>query len=153
MSEDDYEPASELIAAIAMQERRVLCFLLTHRTTAEPIAKAAGLNVEHFQQDDYRIIYAGWEVACEEKLSQVRTLSLIRRGLQEEGLWDPSAIRASTGMRHSDATLAAMACTPVTKEELADAFAAVGIEGDWHAFVIARHINALVGVYAMGVCV
>lgn len=139
-----YDAAVELSAAIAAEERRVLCMLLTHRRTAEPIVRAAGLSVAHFAQDDHRLIFAGWLVACENDLATLMTLRVIRRALREAALWDPSTPRESEGMHHSDATLAAMACTPMSVEEFGTSRRAVGWDGDWTAFTIARHVNALV---------
>lgn len=137
---DTYDLAAELFEALAHQERRTLSFLLTHRKFAEQFVRAGGLKMEHFEQDDHRLIFAAWEVACEEDLPLPCLLKLARWALQAEHFWDEKAIRTETGMRHSNATLAAMATVSPTKEEYRDAMAAVGENGDWLAYIIARNI-------------
>ena len=124
----------------AALERRVLGLLLARRRTARPIATAAGLRVGHFGQDDHRLIFAAWLVACEHDLPLIELLKLARRALQSEGLWDEAAPAGSTGMRHSDATLAGLA-TPFGNDFRADV-----------AHVVARHVVALVeAAEALGV--
>lgn len=131
-----------LFVALAAQERRVLHLLLPNRRLAASIVKAAGLAVHHFAQDDHKLIFAGWLVACEHDLPIVRTLRLIRRALQETGLWDDETPMDSQGMRHSDETLATLGVHRMTEEELDEAVGRGPEDGLRRA--IARHIVALV---------
>jgi hypothetical protein len=103
--------------ALAAQELRVLNLLLAHRRFAAPIASAAGLRISHFSQDDHRLIFAAWEVACERDLTLVQTLQLARHALQAEQLWDDDTPIGSMGMRHSEATLVNLALARATPEE------------------------------------
>lgn len=133
---------SELFVALAAQERRVLNLLLGHRKIAEPIARAAALETRHFEQDDHRLIFAGWQVACEEDLPHLHTLSLIVRALREAGLWDDTTPRGSNGMRHSFATVVEVGNAVVTDEEIDDQIGRG--EGDGLRRGITRQVVALV---------
>jgi hypothetical protein len=133
---------AEMFVALAAQERRVLNLLLGHRKIAEPIVRAAGLEMRHFEQDDHRLIFAGWLVACEDDLTHLHTLSVVCRALREAGLWDDATPRGSDGMRHSFATVLEIGNAAITDEELQDM---VGNgNGDGLRRGIARQVCALV---------
>jgi hypothetical protein len=135
--------ASALYVALSAQERRVLRLVLPNRRAASPIVRAAGLEVRHFSQDDHRLIFAGWQVACEHDLPLIDTLRLIRSALESAGLWDADAPAGSGGMVHSDAMLARLGTHEVTDEEL-DYAVGWGPSTDPLTRAIARHVVALV---------
>jgi hypothetical protein len=133
-----------IFISLAHQERLVLNLLLTHRRLSAPIAAAAGLDVWHFAHDDHRLIFAGWQVACEHGLEHVRTLRLIRAALRAESLWDDAVPAESSGILHSDATLARLGTRRMTEEERDYACGRGPDRPDAVERAIARHIVALV---------
>jgi hypothetical protein len=123
----------------------VLNLLLAHRRFAAPIANAAGLGIGHFSQDDHRLIFGAWLVACEHDLTLVQTLRLARRALQAERLWDDDTPAGSFGIRHSDATLAQLATARAIREEANWTRGGDASDScDLLARSIARHVVALV---------
>lgn len=134
---------ADIFLALAHQERRVLSLLIPNRRVAAPIAQAAGLEVWHFAQDDHRLMFSGWQVACEHDLGLVPTLRLIRRALQADGYWDDRAPADSSGVLHSDATLARIGTRGMTEEELECACGRSAVH-DPLGRAIARHVVALV---------
>jgi hypothetical protein len=136
-------PIYSACLAAAGIEWRVLNLLLPHRRLSAAIVAAAGLTIDHFQQDDHRLLYAAWLIATERDLPLVTTLRLARRALQAAGLWDPMTPAGSTGMRHSDRTLAAIGTHHTTREEL-DHAAGRGPDADPLPMAIARHVVALI---------
>jgi hypothetical protein len=144
MTHDEYYLAAQFSEAVAKQERRVLGLLLTERRLSTPIVQSAGLNVSHFEHDDHRLIFAGWLVACEMDLPLINMLRLIRRALIAAGWWDAAAQPNEGSVWHSDATLARLASTSLSKSDYLDSMTAVGWEGDWLAYAIARNVTALV---------
>lgn len=136
-------PVHAVCLALATQERRVLQLIVPHRKLSSPIVAAAGLTVDHFGQDDHRLIFAAWLVAHDHDLSVVATLHLARRALHAAGLWDGTALAASSGMLHSDATLARLGVHRLTPEEL-DHAVGRGPDADPLPRAIARHVVALI---------
>jgi hypothetical protein len=106
-SDADREVA-EIVDGMAAQERRVLELIVPNRHQAAPIVAAAGLQMAHFGQEDHRLIFAGWQLACESNLSLVSQLSLARRALMAAGYWDPSALALAGSPTRSSRTSRAM---------------------------------------------
>lgn len=132
---------ADILASLAEQELYVLSLLHTHRKAAEPIVAAARLEMKHFTQDDLRLVFAGWLVACEEDLSKLQILKLIRAALREAGFWNPEAGACEKGFSWSDARLAKLASAAATDEEISDI---VSGEPQGLERAIARNVVALV---------
>ncbi len=102
------------------QDRATAETELIARVLASPgpgaiVAGEAGIEPDHFGQDDTRILFCAAMQAAEDDLSKPAVLKLARNALRAECLWDDSQIAANalTCMRHSDASLARLAsCRP-----------------------------------------
>lgn len=90
----------DLIGAILADHRRGIV-----------IAESLGVAPHHFAQPDLRILFCAADLG--RHLDKAGVLKLARRALREADLWDPQQIAGNAGhtMRHSDATLCAIACS------------------------------------------